>query len=88
MTQKEAIEWLTKLKGDAVKYIPKNWDKNSKALDMAVDALKKSKGKWLRVCLEDNKHAFAFYRCSECGKDTLEYTYFCPNCGADLRREK
>ena len=89
MTNTEAVEWLNKLKADAVKYIPKNWDKNTKAIDMAIDALKKPKnGKWLRVCLENNKYSFAFYRCSVCGEDSLQYFDFCPWCGTDLRREK
>ena len=28
------------------------------------------------------------WKCSECGGLNLEDTYFCPNCGADMRGEQ
>lgn len=46
----------------------------------------RKKGKWRRISADKYvQHATAFYRCLECGLDSIGETNFCPNCGADMR---
>lgn len=45
-------------------------------------------GEWKRISMDKYiRHASHFYRCSVCGEDTIGETNFCPNCGADMRKE-
>lgn len=37
-------------------------------------------GEWAKIC-------WKAFRCSECKKVSEYYTNFCPNCGADMRKE-
>ena len=39
------------------------------------------KGKWTKRC----HNGIRIYTCSVCNMDALENSFFCPNCGADLR---
>lgn len=48
----------------------------------AADVVERKKGKWIHFSRSDE--------CSVCGYDTGKYeapTWFCPNCGADMRGE-
>lgn len=46
-------------------------------------------GKWKRVSADKYvQHAYAFYRCSECGEDIIGEHNYCPNCGAKMEVEK
>ena len=43
------------------------------------------KGKWIDVTKTGGAE---LWKCSECGELELEDSYFCPNCGADMRGEQ
>lgn len=50
---------------------------------------KRPHGEWKRISMDKYiRHASCFYRCSVCGEDTIGETNFCPNCGADMRKER
>lgn len=59
------------------------------AIDMAIEALKEQRphGKW--IIIDDCEKFIA--RCSVCGRildsRMVKYYPFCPNCGADMRKE-
>lgn len=60
----------------------------------AADVVERKKGKWIDkpVYMQtmDGKTWDGFTHCSEC-KEMHEYGYrsnFCPNCGADMRKEE
>ena len=42
------------------------------------------RGEWIDVTKTGNA---GLWKCSECGELELEDSYFCPNCGADMRGE-
>ena len=45
-------------------------------------------GEWHRVSADKYvQHAYHFYRCSECGEDTIGEPNYCPNCGAKMRED-
>ena len=50
------------------------------------EALKylRPKGKWIP---QTDFDGFTYWKCSECGKVYEGKTNFCPNCGADMRKE-
>ena len=42
-------------------------------------------GHWERISIDKYvQHAMAFYRCSECGAETIGVHNFCPNCGCRI----
>ena len=43
------------------------------------------RGKWIDVTKTGGAE---LWKCSECGELELEDSYFCPNCGADMRGEQ
>ena len=43
------------------------------------------KAKWIPV--SEVGHCYPFYKCSHCSKTNGYETKFCPNCGADMRKE-
>ena len=45
----------------------------------AADVVERKQGKWI-----PSKEP-PWLDCSECGQDSVEYTNYCPNCGADMR---
>jgi len=46
-------------------------------------------GYWTKVSADKYvQHAMCFYRCSECGSDVIGEQNFCPNCGAQMDKEK
>ena len=49
-------------------------------LDLPSAQLERKKGKWIKV--EDNP-----YRCSVCGELSCCLSNYCPDCGADMRKE-
>lgn len=59
-----------------------------------ADVMERKKGQWIRenIVLTSNPPQYQWH-CSECGKmvhwfTTGVLTNFCPNCGADMRKEK
>lgn len=55
------------------------------ALDKAITALshpQRIRGEWIDVTKTGGAE---LWKCSECGELELEDSYFCPNCGADMR---
>ena len=42
-------------------------------------------GRWIDITKTGGDFV---WKCSECGGLNLEDTYFCPNCGADMRGEQ
>ena len=53
----------------------------------AIDSLpsaqpQRTKGRWIDVTKTGGAE---LWKCSECGELELEDSYFCPNCGADMR---
>lgn len=54
-----------------------------------ADVVERKKGKWKTVMLDHEAFGVrptTFY-CSECHQITTFRTFFCPNCGADMRQE-
>lgn len=47
----------------------------------AADVVEQKRGRWI-----PSKEP-PWLDCSECGQDSVEYTNYCPNCGADMRGE-
>jgi len=46
-------------------------------------------GRWKRVSIDKYiQHAMAYYKCSECGGQTIGQTEYCPNCGAKMEVEE
>lgn len=90
MTREEAIH---RLKNTAWLGTNKDREETEQAVDMAIEALTRSKGEWV---LSDNPNIL--YECSNCGhgfphkrngKSTVFYFQnFCPHCGADMRGEE
>ena len=83
MTNKDAIELLTYMKGAYGK-------RPQQALNKAIRALQneRQKGKWIKW---NFKTFGAFgdweYKCSNCEKVYGGEYKFCPECGADMRKE-
>ena len=51
-----------------------------------ADVVERKKGKWETT--RPDAPMFGFYYCSLCGrKRTSPQDHFCPNCGADMRKE-
>ena len=46
----------------------------------------REKGKWLES-EEDWRHQIVWWCCSECNFPVSAHYNFCPNCGADMRRQ-
>ena len=73
------------------KYITPNEDsiKLYVALSLMPSAKPKQKrGKWIKHGLEEG-HAIEKYTCSECGYYSgTKTSNFCPDCGADMRKEQ
>lgn len=71
------------------------WDGgyNMQRANMIRDAIKalpsaqpqRMNGKWIDVTKTGGAE---LWKCSECGELELEDSYFCPNCGADMRGEQ
>ena len=52
-----------------------------------VEIEERKKGKW--VDIHDKEEWYGDqYRCSLCGKVTIDNGLYCPNCGADMREVK
>lgn len=43
------------------------------------------KGKWIDITKTGGDE---LWKCSECGELELEDSYYCPNCGADMRKQE
>lgn len=99
MTNSEAIAVLMEHK----RYVHEN-SVPDQALDMGIKALKneRMKGRWMpcakngliltELMREEGVAKWYGYKCSKCnyihkGNALIEYSY-CPNCGADMRKEK
>lgn len=50
-----------------------------------VDVVERKRGKWIDITKGGGNF---LWKCSECGELELNDTYYCPNCGADMREEK
>ena len=67
-----------------------NWDIDLKELRMilkyvpTIDAAPVMRGEWVttRTIIHDGE-----LYCSLCGQEALAESNYCPNCGADMRRE-
>ena len=85
MKREEAIEQLKNckelIKQDGQDYLD---ERDFPLLEMAIESLSadRPKGEW--IDREKGTNGFYQYRwkCSVCGKSTIEITNFCPNCGA------
>lgn len=54
----------------------------------AADVRPVIRGKWVSANEQSNGGTvYCFSCCSECGRKTATNTDFCPNCGADMRKE-
>ena len=59
--------------------------------DVVIDTLKKvpsaqpKKGKWFGADYDEN---IGIYMCDQCGKFAMMKSDFCPNCGAEMRRQQ
>lgn len=55
----------------------------------AADVVKRKKGKWETAYLDHEAFGVrpTVWYCSECHQITTFRTFFCPNCGADLREK-
>ena len=51
-----------------------------------ADVVERKRGK-LEFREEFFAYGIAHFDCSICGESVLERTFFCPNCGADMRGE-
>lgn len=85
-------------RGDALKIMKGAWsqlpgdDAMQEAIDSithltAADVAERKKGKWKTAYLDHEAFGVrphTFY-CSECHQITSFRTFFCPNCGADMR---
>lgn len=62
----------------------------SEALDMAIEALERKRGKW--EVYKDCEGKTRIITCNLCGWESGRYTWhnynFCPNCGAEMRGEE
>lgn len=82
MTNEEAIRIIKSYDGY---FVGHSTDEVNEALDMANEALEKQKvGEWIE--LEDK--ILAPYKCSRCGIRTNHRTRYCPECGAEMKKEK
>ena len=62
----------------------------NKAISGRIKALpsaqpQRMRGEWIDVTKTGGAE---LWKCSECGELELEDSYFCPNCGADMRGEQ
>lgn len=92
MSREEAIECIEAIHVQMFNGGNSKW---TKACDMAIEALKEQRphGEWV-----ESKERKGHFYCSECvqkdpetGKwrETFDFKYpFCPNCGADMRKER
>ena len=94
MTREEAIECIEAIHVQMFNSGNSKW---TKACDMAIEALKdRPHGEW-KI---DSEYGYIFHCvCSKCNTDVMKYIsgsenwwlnsvpYFCPNCGADMRKE-
>lgn len=88
----EYIELINKLRQEAEweAYLqPHSQYETPKLLSKAADVIEKlskerKNGKW-EYRAEFFAYGIAHFDCSICGESVLERTYFCPNCGADMR---
>lgn len=52
-----------------------------------VEAKPVVKGEWFDFDIDYGGIPAVGYQCSECGQSNGFFTYFCPNCGADMRKK-
>lgn len=90
MTKEEAINTL----GNFKRYISGGGvtdRKANEALDMAIEALKQEPvkhGEWKYYNFSDiNNPYVGWYECTVCKHHEYSEREYCPNCGADMRRE-
>lgn len=95
MTREEAIKILADLTDN---FFLHTWEKQNKALHMAIEALSEQpQGKW-EYCEHEIANYVDGYKCSHCGFfvpwdyehkfiNFIEDYNFCPSCGADMRGE-
>lgn len=65
---------------EAVEDVTRKWNRR---------AVKRGKWEPLTETQESNRDAFAMYRCSVCGKNTLQHRMgdrYCPQCGAEMEQ--
>ena len=61
-----------------------------KMVELTVEELKRPKGEWIDIEYYDSEWSeWTCYRpkCPFCNEEPKEYSNYCPNCGAKLRRE-
>lgn len=83
MNRDEAIEEL-KCAIELIKQNGKDWidERDIPVFQTAIEALERNRGEWVKA-----KNEYYVFECSECGKcSDLRHNY-CPNCGADMRKE-
>lgn len=55
------------------------------------DITDRPQGEWIRIEWNENIEGhivpMRIYKCSTCGEKEVALTRFCPNCGADMRKE-
>ena len=89
MTNKEAIEALKLMAAQVEWEYPLEWQE---AIDKAVEALKRARGRWINKGKETGALGIAYMvkECSCCGfRHSLVIPMdYCPNCGADMRGEQ
>lgn len=88
MTKEEAVKELTEIR-DYVHAKQDNeiFEADTTSLDMAIEALSAQKeGRWINVFCSECGHE-AITEWNDCGGEML-LSNFCPNCGADMRREE
>lgn len=52
-----------------------------------ADVVERKKGEWLFNPSEAIEMMFTKPKCSECGFESADGGNYCPNCGADMRKE-
>ena len=60
-------------------------DEICRALNHLPSAQPRIKGRWTDVTKTGGAE---LWKCSECGELELEDSYYCPNCGAEMRGEE
>lgn len=94
MTREEALDVMNILRFGTFEEIINTEEIVNKALDVAIEALKdRPHGEWLSHYDYCKKHELipsgliAFWWCNQCEQGVEIKTNFCPNCGADMRKE-
>lgn len=93
ISRQDAIETLTK--ANLQKHMDSVQDggqENRSAIRIIMelptaDVVERKKGEWLFNPSEAIEMMFTKPKCSECGFESADGGNYCPNCGADMRKE-